>query len=190
MDIYCVKIRQKQGRDNAYFPFERMYLVPDAFITGGQWRDVFPYMLVVESPDVVLGILRGMTRNIHDRITLGRGREDVLPQTRYGTTFEKALPDMSGKKIIIPTYKHKAKIGYLWSYLKKAKAVGLDLSLYTPERIVPSICYSCLSLSHKYAGECHPSNEKCRELINLDLTTTAQGGDACPSDSQEAASPK
>ena len=186
MDIYCVKIRQIQGRSNSYFPFERLYIVPDEFVTSGQWQDVFPYMLVVESPEAVLGVLRGMSLKVNKKISLGRGPEEISTR-EYSPTFGKFLPDMTGKKIVIPTYKHKAKIGYLWSYLKKAKAAGLELALYTPERIVPSICYSCLNLSHKYAGECHPSNEKCRELINLDLTTT-QGGDACPSDSQRAAS--
>ena len=186
MDIYCVKIRQVQGKANTYFPFERLYIVPDEFITSDQWRDVFPYMLVVESPESVLIYLRGMGLKTSKKISLSRGPEEISTR-EYSPTFGKFLPDMTGKKIVIPTYKHKTKIGYLWSYLKKAKAVGLELSLYTPERVVPSICYSCLNLSHKYSGECHPSNEKCRELINLDLTTT-QGGDACPSDSQEAAS--
>lgn len=186
MEIYAVKIRQTQGRNNNYFPFERLYIVPDEFLTSGQWLDVFPYMLVVESPEAVLSGLRGMSLKMSKKISLGRGPEEINTR-EHSPTFGKFLPDMVGKKIVIPTYKHKAKIGYLWSYLKKAKAVGLELALYTPERIVPSICYSCLSLSHKYSGECHPSNEKCRELINLDLTT-AQGGDACPSGSQEAAS--
>jgi len=143
-------------------------------------------MLVVESPEAVLGVLRGMSLKENKRISLGKSAETITTR-EYSPTFGKFLPDMTGKKIVIPTYKHKTKIGYLWSYLKKAKAVGLELSLYTPERVVPSICYSCLNLSHKYAGECHPSDTKCRELINLDLTT-AQGGDACPSDSHEAAS--
>ena len=76
MEIYAVKIRQKQGRNNAYFPFERMYIVPDEFVTGGQWRDVFPHMLVVESPEAVLCVLRGMNLAVNKRISLERGPEE------------------------------------------------------------------------------------------------------------------
>lgn len=173
MDIYCVKIRQRRFPDKTYFPFERLYIVPEEFITSGHWKRVFEHMLVVESPEPVLQLL--------DKITISRKSEiadkrspEVTGSWNGNWNPSKTtaiLPDMKTHRIVIPTYVHKNKLGYVWSYLKNATMRGLDLSLYLPDRVIPSICYLCANLSYKYAGECSPSTEKCRVLAQLDLTT-------------------
>lgn len=173
-------------KDGTYFPFERMYIVPEKFLENDYWKSVFPYMLVVESPEVVLKILNGLAVKERWEISSKEGVKGV-PHSEYSPSFGKYLPDMSHKRIVIPTYKYKAKPGYLWSYLKKARLSGLELALYTPEGITPSICYRCLNLTHKYAGECHPSSDKCRELVSLDFSKPKEESE-CQADSPEAPS--
>lgn len=176
MKLYCVKIRQRRFPDKTYFPFERLYFVPNAFVDDGHWRQVFEHMLVVESPDTLLQMLKRITVNRKTKIDEGTRSPQLVGSWKSGwSPSPPAFPDTKEHRIVIPTYVHKKNIGYMWSYLKNATMNGLELSLYLPDRVIPSICYLCANLSHKYAGECAPSTEKCRSLVQVDITTKKEG---------------
>ena len=106
-----------------YFPFERMYLVPDSFLENDYWKGVFKYMLVVETPTLELLTELGQ-----------RGLRNDLPKEVK-----------EGHRVVIPTYTQNGKLGYMWSYLKRAKLQGLELSLYTPHAVIPSLCHQCIN---------------------------------------------
>jgi len=191
MDIYCVKIRQRRLRNREYFPFERMYVVPSTFFENDYWKRVFPYMLVAESPKALLDVLEKMDCDAEIVIEETGNPEPRTSRPRHTIrrTIEDAMPRLNEKRIVIPTYVYKKKLGYLWSYLKTAKAQGIELSLYTPNMIIPSICYQCVNLSHKYAGECQLTDSKCRELIALDIPKQ-KGDEECLLDSENHQSRK
>jgi hypothetical protein len=190
MDIYCVKIRQRRLSNRTYFPFERMYVVPAAFFENDYWKQVFPYMLVAESPKALLNILEKMDCDAEIAIeTTGKPETRTRPRRTVLKKVDDVMPSLDGKRIVIPTYLYKKKLGYLWSYLKSAKAQGIELSLYMPDKVVPSMCYQCVNLSHKYAGECQLTDEKCRTLINLDLPNPKED-EKCQSDSDRPRSRK
>ena len=186
MEIYCVKIRQRRLPNKSYFPFERMYFVPHEFFDNDYWKQIFPYMLVVESPKTLLEALDKMNCDESVTVDVDKGPEHVPSKTgsRRVPPVSQVMPDIKSHRIVIPTYKYKTKLGYMWSYLKQSKLQGVELSLYTPEQIIPSMCYRCVSISHKYAGECQPTDSKCRELIKLDLPVQ-KGESECQSDSDK-----
>jgi hypothetical protein len=126
MEIYCVKIRQTELKygTRTYFPFERLYLVPDAFLENDYWKQMFKYMFVIEMPtDKLLNELRRVA---------GLRHRGAIPKEVE-----------EGYRVVVPTYIQNGKLGYMWSYLKKAQLQGLDLSLYTPQVVIPSMCYQC-----------------------------------------------
>lgn len=188
MEIYCVKIRQRRLPNRTYFPFERLYIVPAEFFENDYWKTIFPYMLVAESPRALLSVLENMECNASIDLPEGEGPQPRSSKRRH-STIRAEMPDMDGKRIVIPTYLYKKKLGYLWSYLKTARAQGIELSLYTPDSVVPSVCYQCVNLSHKYAGECQLTDDKCRSLIKLDLPKQ-KGDEECQSDSEKRPSRK
>lgn len=192
MEIYCVKIRQKQGGDR-YFPFERLYIVPETFITRGSWKKIFREMLVVESTEVVLKALNTLS------CTLERTIPENGPVVRTpvpwasAMNFANAVPDMNEKRIVIPTYIRHSALGYIYSQLLPAKLQGLELSLYLQDRVIPSVCYQCTNLAQKYAGGCYLTSEDCRRNLSLTLgpDSSPQKGNqqACLTDSVKTASP-
>jgi hypothetical protein len=183
MKIYCVKIRQRQLRGSTtYFPFERMYLVPHAFLENDYWKGVFPYMLVVESPRELLDLMEKMYNNA--TIDISADGSPTHTPSRATKKLRDVLPPLEDYRIVVPTYAHKNKLGYMWTSLARGKQHGLELSLYMPTKVIPSMCYQCANLSHKYAGDCQPSDSRCRDLVALDLPKQ-KGDTPCLSDSDK-----
>ena len=184
MDIYVVKIRQRRLMNRTYFPFERLYMVPNEFFENDYWKSVFPYMLVVESPLTLIATLEKL--DLQEALVLDTDKNPEPDSSWKGPHRRAALgcmmPNLKNHRIVIPTYPYKKKLGYIWSYLKNAKSQGIELSLYTPDKIVPSVCYQCVNLSHKYAGECQLTSDACRGLIKLDLPKRKED-ETCQSDS-------
>ena len=184
MDIYCVKVRQRRLNNRTYFPFERLYMVPNEFFENDYWKSVFPYMLVVESPLTLIAALERLDLDAARFLDTDKNPEpdSSWKGSRRPNALKQMLPDLMNHRVVIPTYPYKKKLGYIWSYLKNARAQGIELSLYTPDKIVPSVCYQCVNLSHKYAGECQITSDACRKLIKLDLPRQKED-EKCQSDS-------